>query len=111
MAWDDRNLYVAWEVTDDTPWVNGATDPAQMYLGGDTVDLQLGTDPAADKNREEAQQGDLRLSIGNFQGRPTAVLYRRVSGVKKPMVFSSGVVRAYPMDFVASWVWKTSRSG
>ena len=22
-AWDDGNLYVAWEVTDDTPWVNG----------------------------------------------------------------------------------------
>ena len=101
VAWDERNLYVAWDVTDDTPWVNGATDAAQMYLGGDTVDLQLGTDPRGDKNREEAQQGDLRLSIGNFQGRPTAVLYRRVSGAKKPMVFSSGVVRAYPMDFVA----------
>ena len=99
-AWDDRNLYVAWEVRDDTPWINGATDAAQMYLGGDTVDLQLGTDPNADKNREEAQQGDLRLSIGNFQGRPTAVLYRRVSGAKKPKVFSSGVVRSYPMDFV-----------
>jgi hypothetical protein len=26
--------------------------------------------------------------------------YRRVSGAKKPMVFSSGVVRSYPMDFV-----------
>ena len=99
-AWDDRNLYVAWEVRDDTPWINGATDPAQMYLGGDTVDLQLGTDPHADKNRNEAQQGDLRLSIGNFQGRPTAVLYRRVSGAKKPKVFSSGIVDSYPMDFV-----------
>ena len=99
-AWDDQNLYVAWEVTDDTPWVNGATDPTQMYLGGDTVDLQLGTDPAADKNRDEAQQGDLRLSIGNFQGQPTAVLYRRVSSAKKPAVFSSGVVKSYPMDFV-----------
>ena len=99
-AWDDRNLYVAWEVRDNTPWINGATDPAQMYLGGDTVDLQLGTDPKADQNREEAQQGDLRLSIGNFQGRPTAVLYRRVSGVKKPKVFSSGIVSSYAMDFV-----------
>ena len=80
--------------------MNGATDAAQMYLAGDTVDLQLGTDRGADKNREEAQQGDLRLSIGNFQGRPTAVLYRKVSSVKKPMVFSSGVVKSYPMDFV-----------
>ncbi|HEX4146174.1 MAG TPA: PQQ-binding-like beta-propeller repeat protein [Pirellulales bacterium] len=99
-AWDDRNLYLAWEVTDDTPWINGATDVTQMYIGGDTVDLQLGTDPAADKSRDEAQQGDLRLSIGNFQGQPTAVLYRRVSSAKKPAVFSSGVVKSYPMDFV-----------
>ncbi|HTU24279.1 MAG TPA: hypothetical protein VMF30_02705, partial [Pirellulales bacterium] len=58
------------------------------------------TDPAADKNRDDAQQGDLRLSIGNFQGQPTAVLYRRVSGTKKPAVFSSGVVKSYAMDFV-----------
>ena len=47
VAWDERNLYVAWDVTDDTPWLNAATMSAQMYLGGDTVDLQLGTDPAA----------------------------------------------------------------
>jgi hypothetical protein len=71
-----------------------------MYLGGDTVDLQLATNTKADANREEAQQGDLRLSIGNFQGRPTAVLYRKLSAAKKPMVFSSGVVRSYLMDFV-----------
>jgi hypothetical protein len=100
VAWDDGNLYVGWEVQDNTPWVNGATEAAQMYLGGDTVDLQLGTDAKADKNRQEAGQGDLRLSIGDFQGKPTAVLYRKVSSAKKPMVFSSGVVRSYPMDFV-----------
>ena len=44
--------------------------------------------------------GDLRLSIGNFAGKPTAVLYRKVSTVKKPKVFSSGVVKAYAMDYV-----------
>jgi len=50
ITWDTQNLYLAWEVKDNTPWVNGATDPAQMYLGGDTVDFQLGLDPKADKN-------------------------------------------------------------
>jgi len=99
-AWDVNNLYLAWEVKDSTPWVNGATDPAQMYIGGDTVDFQLGVNAKADKNRAEAVNGDLRLSIGNSQGTPTAVLYRKVSAVKKPKTFSSGIVRAYTMDDV-----------
>jgi len=43
-AYDNRNLYLAWEVKDSTPWVNGATAPENLYLGGDTVDFQLGTD-------------------------------------------------------------------
>jgi hypothetical protein len=103
MAWDDQNLYLVWDVKDSTPWVNGATDPAQMYIGGDTVDFQLGTDPKADKGRREAGAGDLRLSIGPAgaeAGKATAVLYRRVAATKKPRVFSSGVVKEYAMDFV-----------
>jgi len=87
-------------VKDNTPWMNSATDPAQMYTGGDTVDFQLGADPKADKNRSEAVRGDLRLSIGNFQGKPTAVLFRKVSEVKKPKTFSSGVVKEYRMDYM-----------
>ena len=100
MAWDDANLYVGWEVRDDTPWINGADAPEFLYARGDTVDLQLGTDPAGDKNRAEAAAGDLRLSIGSFQGKTTAVIYRKVSAEKHPKTFSSGVVAAYPMDSV-----------
>lgn len=99
-AWDDTTLYLAWEVGDHTPWVNGATDAMQLYLSGDTVDFQIGTDPGATPDRGEAVAGDLRLSIGNFQGKPTAMLYRKVSAVKKPRTFSSGIVKSYPMDFV-----------
>ncbi len=100
-AWDDTHLYLSWDVADATPWQNSATDPFQMYIGGDTVDLQLGTNAAADKNRGEGVLGDLRVSIGNFRGTPTAVLYRKVSAVKQPYTFSSGVIRAYPMDYVS----------
>ena len=99
-ARDDANLYVGWEVQDDSPWVNGADAPEFMYARGDTVDLQLGTDPAADAKRSDPVKGDLRLSIGNFQGQPTAVVYRKVHDEKKPKVFSSGVVKEYPMDSV-----------
>ena len=99
-AWDDKNLYLAWDVQDRTPWVNAAKLPEEMYVSGDTVDFQLATDPDAKKNRDKAVAGDLRLSIGNFAGRPTAVLYRKVSAVKSPKIFSSGVVKEYPMDYV-----------
>ena len=100
MARDDATLYVGWEVQDETPWVNGADGPEFLYARGDTVDLQIGTDSAADPKRTEPVKGDLRLSIGNFQGQPTAVVYRKVADEKKPKVFSSGVVKEYPMDSV-----------
>ena len=99
-AWDDGHLYLGWQVRDKTPWVNAAKDWALMYVGGDTVDFQLGTDGKADRNRAEAASGDLRLSVGNFGGKPTAVLYRRASAAKKPRSFRSGVVKDYRMDFV-----------
>ena len=99
-AYDDHTLSLAWDVKDNTPWVNGATSPEDLYLGGDTVDFQLGTDAHADPSRGDAGPGDLRLSLGNLAGRETAVLYRKVSPVKKPFVFHSGVVANYPMDYV-----------
>jgi len=101
MARDDANLYVGWEVQDDTPWVNGADAPEFMYARGDTVDLQLGTDPAADAKRAEPVKGDLRLSIGNLQGKPTAVVYRPVATEKAPRKFFSGVAKdGYEMQSV-----------
>ena len=100
LAWDAQNLYAAWEVKDDSPWVNGADAPEFMYARGDTVDLQLATDPAADAKRQEAAMGDLRLSIGPFQGKPTAVLYRKVAKDKAPRSFNSGVVKDYVMESV-----------
>ena len=99
-AWDEQNLYLAWEVRDPTPWVNGASEPEQMYLGGDTVDFQLATDPQGNALRDQAARGDLRLSIGNFKGVPTAVLYRPLSSTAHPRTFSSGVVKEYRVESV-----------
>ena len=100
LAWDAQNLYVGFEVKDATAWVNGANEPAMMYLSGDTVDLQLGTDPKANAKRGEPVLGDLRLSIGSVKGEPKAVIYRKVAQEKHPRVFSSGVVKEYPMESV-----------
>ena len=99
-AWDEKNLYLAWDVADKTPWVNGAGLPELMYCHGDTVDFQIGTDASANKDRGQAGLGDLRLSIGNLQGQPTAVIYRKVATVKHPKIFDSGVYRNYQMDSV-----------
>ena len=100
-AWDDKNLYLAWEVRDDTPWVNGANAPEFLYASGDTVDFQLGADQKAPADRAEAVLGDLRLSVGPFQGKPTAVVFRCKSADKKPKIFYSGVVRdGYTMESV-----------
>jgi hypothetical protein len=100
LAWDDARLYAAWEVKDDTPWVNGADAPEFLYARGDTVDLQIGSDPAAKADRDEAVLGDLRLSIGPFQGKPAAVLYRKAAAEKSPKTFNSGVVKGYVMESV-----------
>ncbi|YCM42863.1 hypothetical protein V2O64_16260 [Verrucomicrobiaceae bacterium 227] len=102
LAHDDENLYVAWRVNDKTPWVNGATGFENLYASGDTVDLQLGVDPNADPERNEAVKGDLRLSIGRLQGQDTAVLYRKVSDEQNPRTFYSGTSKGgYSMEFVA----------
>ena len=102
LAWDDRNLYVAWEIHDPTPWVNNADRAEYLYKHGDTVDLQIGTDAKADPKRNEAVLGDLRLSIGPVAGKPTTIVYRQVAtgADKHPFTFSSGVVHEYVMEDV-----------
>jgi hypothetical protein len=100
-AWDDKCLYLAWDVTDATPWTNGAEAPEFLYCSGDSVDFQLATDPAAPKDRGEPVLGDLRLSIGSLKGVPTAVVFRPKCQQKAPKTFTSGVVRdGYIVDSV-----------
>jgi len=100
ISYDAKFLYLGWEVKDSTPWVNSANAPEFMYARGDTVDFQLGTNPNADKKRSKPVEGDLRLSIGNLHGKPTAVVYKFVSKNKQPRTFSSGVVPKYDVDYV-----------
>jgi len=100
IAWDERCIYLGWDVQDSSPWVNSADTPEYMYTKGDTVDFQLATDPKADRNRSEPVAGDFRLSIGNLKGKPAAVVYRKVDAQKNPKTFSSGVVKEYILDSV-----------
>ena len=91
LAVDAANLYAAWEVKGDAnPMVNGGKDFTQLFVTGDSVDLQLGTNPGADPKRGEPALGDLRLLVSVMDNKPVAVLYRwkTAAADKKPVVFT-----------------------
>ncbi len=90
LAVDDANLYLAYDVSgDDNPMVNRGKDVKQLFVTGDSVDLQVGADPAADPTRTEAAVGDLRLLISVFEDKPVAVLYRwTVKEGREPVTFT-----------------------
>jgi hypothetical protein len=91
VATDGTSLLVAYDVTGDSnPMVNAGQDVAQLFTTGDSVDLQLGTDPDADPKRADAVPGDIRLLISVLEGKPVAVLYRwKTAGTKRPQTFTS----------------------
>jgi len=80
--------------------VNGGQDPSMLFITGDSIDLQLGTDPAANAKRGDAAPGDVRLLISVLNDKPVAVLYRfRVKDGKQPQTFTSPW-RSYVVDKV-----------
>jgi hypothetical protein len=85
LARDAANLYLAWQVEDDSPLQNHGTDWRTLFISGDCVDLMLATDAHAPK-RSAAASGDLRLLLSVFQDKPVAVLYRPVvPGTARPI--------------------------
>ena len=89
-AWDDSRLYLYYNVRDDSPWLNTGRDWTLLFKTGDSVDLQLGTDPRANPRRTGPVPGDLRLLIAPHEGRDIAVLYRhRCPGAADPQTFTS----------------------
>ena len=92
MAYNADSLLLAFEVKDDTPLLNTGTEPKMMFKTGDSLDLQIGTDPKAPLQRMEPAPGDMRLLITQSQGKVLGVLYRhRVPGTTrdKAHLFSS----------------------
>jgi hypothetical protein len=87
-AHDGKTLYLSYVVRDGSPWVNHGQDWQLLFKTGDSVDLQLGTDPNANPKRSGPVPGDLRLLIAPFQGSNIAVLYRhRLAGATDGVVF------------------------
>ena len=91
LAYDQANLYAAFEVRDDSPMKNAGKDFAMLFKSGDACDVMLATDPKADPKRARPAAGDVRILFSLLDDKPVAVLYAPVAGKagKKPRTFSS----------------------
>ncbi|HYG74241.1 MAG TPA: FlgD immunoglobulin-like domain containing protein [Planctomycetota bacterium] len=90
IASDDQMLYLYYNVSDNSPWVNGGKDSTLLFKTGDSVDLQIGASAIANAARTQPVPGDMRLLIAPFEGKNIAVLYRhRLGGAKEnPVTFN-----------------------
>ena len=96
LAVDEKNLYLDYEVRAPAPLVNNTDNPQILFRGGNAIDLQLATDPAADPARVKAAPGDIRLLVTQDKaGKPVAVLYRtKVKGFTGQPIALTSVVQA-----------------
>lgn len=78
LAWDEENLYVAVTVVDD---VHVQTQQGTQIFRGDSVEMQIDTEPAAGASRVNPATYQLILSPGDFEGLPpSAVRFRGTGG-------------------------------
>jgi hypothetical protein len=90
LQYDAEMLYLSYLIDDTSPWVNGGKNWTALFKTGDSVNLELGTNPNANPKRSGPVPGDLRLLMAPFNGQPIAVLYRhRVPGATEPVQFTS----------------------
>lgn len=83
---DASNLYVAFEVIDDSPWKNAGGDATALFKSGDTVSVWLG--PAGGKSSPAI--GDVRVLFAPGKGGVQAVVYRpKVAEGATPVTFRS----------------------
>lgn len=74
LAWDAQNLYVAVDVRDDE---HVQTQTGNLIYRGDSVELQVDTEPAANASRVNPNTYQILLSPGNFASlAPSAYRFR-----------------------------------
>ena len=90
-AYDQDNFYVSFDVTSPCDLVNEITDPHRIFKGGNLLDIQIATDPAADPERKKPAPGDLRILVTRHEGEPVAVVFKpKVKGFAgRPIVLTS----------------------
>ncbi|MBY0356382.1 MAG: hypothetical protein K2W82_00155 [Candidatus Obscuribacterales bacterium] len=89
-GYDDKFLYLNYEVEDSSPWINRGDDWSLLFKSGDAVDFQFGIEPSSVVDRALPLPGDLRLLIAPYHQGNAVVLYKyKVPGTKAPRVYSS----------------------
>jgi hypothetical protein len=96
-ARDGQNLLLRFEVNAPAELLNASTEPKLLFKGGNCLDIQIATDPAAPADRKTPAPGDLRLLVTRQQvpgakaPKPFVVLYRpKVKGFTgEPTVLNS----------------------
>lgn len=94
LGYDDTNLYVRFQVADESPFRNTPTDQRLLFKSGDSVEINLATDtgkrPARGQNQQEMRVGDVRIIVARTaDDKLVATRYRYVTADKeKPNAFS-----------------------
>jgi hypothetical protein len=83
---DDRYLYAAFDVKDDSPWKNSGSDLSTLFKTGDTVDIWLGPS----RGDRALTTRDVRVMLAPYKGGNVAVAFRpKVDVGAKPVAFRS----------------------
>ena len=90
LGYDKQNLYLAYDVTDDTPLENKGQQAKMAFVTGDCVDLMIGLNPQADLRRAQGVAGDQRLLLTMRDNKPVAVLYKQTDPT-----------RTWPVPFIS----------
>jgi hypothetical protein len=93
LAHDGRDLVVAWQVADPSPWKNSAGQFTHAFIGGDCVDLKL----------DVPGRGPVRLLVAAVGGKNTAVYFQKTAEAKdNPTTYSvaNNVANSSTLDIV-----------
>ncbi len=77
-AYDAANIYFAYDVKSPAELINAVPDPQIIFKGGNLIDIQMGTNAAAEAGRLKPVEGDVRLLVGRRGDKVSAVLFRPV---------------------------------
>ena len=91
-------LYAAFKTSNPRLLDNDATDPRFMFKNGGCIDLMIGTDVHADRNRTSPVTGDLRLLVTKTKGKTVAMLYRAMvpgTDEKNRVLFESPIGKVW----------------
>ena len=79
LGYDQNNVYLMYEIDDQTPWKNEGKDFTRLFKTGDAVDFQISVDPAmSEAKRRELNASDVRVVIAPLNGKPAAVLMKPI---------------------------------